>query len=280
MGLLLAASALLTSATATLSASVPTPPTGLKCVKSTSSSVTVEWMGNFQPSTIHLYDLEAGSTEAEAEAFPFSSVTVTPPSAPDPRKYTSNPHHNLTSTDVSKMSHMPLVVVAGLGIGTSATISQLKPDTDYFFKVRAHCAASGFFGCSGGKEQMIAGWSNFSAIIPCTTSKDDSAASAAALPVPAPLVETFWMEVWRVTENQKTYPDFLANHNTGTLKGDVSFLTATQGSGHFFDFETAPRVRYWYAPTQSAPQLDFPATVADRLLVVTASKSKRSTCPQ
>jgi hypothetical protein len=200
---------------------VPAPPTALKCAKSTGSSVTLEWTAS--PGSIHLYDLEAGGTATEAEAMPFTSVTVT---------------------------------------GTSATIDELKSSTDYFFKVRAHCAASGFEGCTGGKEQMIAGWSNFSSIVPCTTAtaatKSSAAtrsppAAAAALPSSAeqPLVDTMWLEVYRVTENMKTSPDYLANHNTGDLKGDVAFLTNSGGTmtpghsdSHFFDFVTSPRVRY------------------------------------
>ena len=30
--------------------------------------------------------------------------------------------------------------------------------------------------------------------------------------------DTMWLEVFRITENMQTYPDFLANHNSGTLK--------------------------------------------------------------
>jgi hypothetical protein len=37
----------------------------------------------------------------------------------------------------------PVVPSPSLGFGASATIDELKPATDYFFKVRAHCAAAG-----------------------------------------------------------------------------------------------------------------------------------------
>ena len=43
-----------------------------------------------------------------------------------------------------------------------------------------------------------------------------------------------------------TFPDYLANHNSGSRDGDVAFLTGAGygGHGHFFDFETSPRIRY------------------------------------
>lgn len=198
-------------AAANVGRTVPAPPTSLRCAKTTSSAVTLEWAAS--PGSIHLYDLEVGATNESAETMPFTSVTVT---------------------------------------GTTATIDELQPSTDYFFKVRAHCAASGFEGCTGGNAQMIAGWSNFSSIVPCTTSNTPTNPQpSAAVSVPTPLVDTMWLEVYRVTENMKTSPDFLANHNTGDLQGDAAFLTNSGGDmtpghsdSHFFDFITSPRVRY------------------------------------
>ena len=90
----------------------PAVPTGLTCEKATSTSITISWKGSTDG--IHLYDLEAGTTVSTAETFPFASVTV---------------------------SAKPL---------SYATIDELKPGTDYFFKVRAHSA-------SAGGAQMIAG---------------------------------------------------------------------------------------------------------------------------
>eukprot|EP01051_Picozoa_sp_SAG22_P009559 SAG22_NODE_804_length_7097_cov_173.117176_4_plen_453_part_00 len=198
---------------------LPAIPTGLRCGKATASSVTLEWQPAAAPAeraagALHLYDLEAGTTRAKAEAFPFSSITV--PAA-----------------------------------STSATIVELKHGTDYFFKLRVHCgvaASGGLAGCAGGDLQMISGWSNFTAAIPCTTATLESGAAAASGGelLPQPLVETFWLEAWRVTENQLTTPDFLANHNSGDLDGDVAFLSHSGGTGtsNFFDFMTSPRVRY------------------------------------
>lgn len=176
-------------------------------------------MGSYPPGGIHLYDLEIGTTAAKAAAFPFASVTVPAPANPDP----------------------------SLGTGAVATIDELLPGTDYFFKVRAHCGASGIVGCTGGDAQMIAGWSNFSQIVPCSTAPKGSAAVASAPPA-SPLVETFWVEAFRVSENMVSWPDFLADHNSGDLQGDVAFLTNSGGGpgsvGHFFDFDNSPRVRY------------------------------------
>lgn len=205
---------LVAGAGADIGRTVPAPPIALRCAKSTSTSMQLEWTAS--PGRIHLYDLEVGATEASTETMPFSSVTVT---------------------------------------GTSATIDELKPSTDYFFKVRAHCAATGFDGCTGGAAQMIAGWSNFSAIVPCTTSSATTTAvsqpSAAVKLHSVAAVDTMFLEVYRVTENMKTWPDFLANHNSGDLLGDSAFLTNSGGSmtpghsdSHFFDFITSPRVRY------------------------------------
>ena len=190
---------------------VPRPPTGLRCAASTSSSVTLDWMDSSAPGSIHIYDLEAGSTAAKARDFPFASVTVAAPATPSP----------------------------SLGFGAKATIEELRPSTDYFFKVRAHCSESGLLGCHGGAEQMIAGWSNFSAVIPCTTkaADDEEPPPAPATPVGGG-VETMWLEVFRVTENMMPWPDFLANHNTGDLHGDVAFMS--RGSGRFFNFSFSP----------------------------------------
>ena len=190
---------------------VPRPPTGLRCAAATSSSVTLDWMDSSAPGSIHIYDLEAGSTAAEARDFPFASVTVAAPATPSP----------------------------SLGFGAKATIEELRPSTDYFFKVRAHCSESGLLGCHGGAEQMIAGWSNFSAVIPCTTkaADDEEPPPAPATPVGGG-VETMWLEVFRVTENMMPWPDFLANHNTGDLHGDVAFMS--RGSGRFFNFSFSP----------------------------------------
>ena len=47
-----------------------------------------------------------------------------------------------------------------------------------------------------------------------------------------------WLEVFRVTENMMPWPDFLANHNTGDLHGDVAFMS--RGSGRFFNFSFSP----------------------------------------
>jgi hypothetical protein len=61
-----------------------------------------------------------------------------------------------------------------------------------------------------------------------------------------PRVNTLWIEVFRVTENMKTFPDYLANHNSGSADGDVAFLTGSGGgnASRFFNFSTSPRVRY------------------------------------
>ena len=60
---------------------------------------------------------------------------------------------------------------------------------------------------------------------------------------------TTWLEVFRVAENFVAWPDFLANHNSGTLEGDATFLTGSGGGTttnrtRFFDFYASPRVRY------------------------------------
>jgi hypothetical protein len=55
--------------------------------------------------------------------------------------------------------------------------------------------------------------------------------------------ETLWIEPLRVSENLMVWPDYLANHNSGTMEGDVAFLTGA-GAGHFFLFDTSPRVKY------------------------------------
>lgn len=202
---------------------VPAPPTGLRCGKATASSVTMQWAAppigaaERAAGAIHLYDLEVGLTPAKAVAFPTTSVTVP-------------------------------------GTALAATLDELQPGTDYFFKLRAHCGAAGLLGCSGGDGQMISGWSNFSAVVPCTTAAPDDAGAgagehgerAAVSRQPAAVVETFWLEAWRVTENMMTFPDYLSNHNSGDLDGDVAFLSHEGGTGrsHFFDFMSSPRVKY------------------------------------
>jgi hypothetical protein len=190
---------------------VPPVPHGLRCGAATAASATIEWNVPSDTASNHLYDLEVGRTAGSAIDFPFASVTVA-------------------------------------GTASTATIHQLKPDTEYYFKVRAHCSESGLQGCNGGDAQMISGWSNFSAAIPCKTKPSDGSAwtPPRVSPALAPLVETFWLEAYRVTENMMTFPDYLANHNSGDLDGDVAFLSGSGGTGrsNFFDFMTSPRVRY------------------------------------
>jgi hypothetical protein len=60
-----------------------------------------------------------------------------------------------------------------------------------------------------------------------------------------------WLEVYRVAENQLLEPDCLANHNSGSAEGDVTFLTGVGTSGRFFNFSSSPRVRY--SDTLSTP---------------------------
>ena len=56
--------------------------------------------------------------------------------------------------------------------------------------------------------------------------------------------DTTWIEVFRVSENMVTTPDFLANHNSGTAEGDVGFMSGCGNDCHFFNFGASPRVRY------------------------------------
>jgi hypothetical protein len=203
---------------------VPAAPRGLSCGASSSTSTTVDWgppaqqqqqQGQWGAIVHHLYDLEVGRTVEKAVSLPFASVTVP-------------------------------------GTATSATIGELQPQTAYFFKLRVHCSTSGLAGCAGGDAQMISGWSNFSSVISCSTTAAGDDGGAIGPPVtqpardPAPLVETFWLEAYRVTENFQTMPDFLANHNSGDLDGDIAFLSHEGGTGrsHFFDFMSSPRVKY------------------------------------
>jgi hypothetical protein len=198
-----------------LAAAVPPAPRGpFECSSewdqaSATASATLSWPQ--VPGSIHLYDLEVGTSEDGARQFPFASVTSATP---------------------------------------TATVGGLRPDTTYYFKVRAHCDGTGDDCPLGGLGQMIGGWSNFSSVVPCKTGQSITASPPSEPPTKATaaLVETEWLEVYRVTENQQTWPDFLANHDTGDIKGDSAFLTfaggGTHGKTHFFNFDTSPRVRY------------------------------------
>ena len=79
-----------------------------------------------------------------------------------------------------------------------------------------------------------------------------------------PRGDTLYIEPLRVAEQQLRVPDYLANHNSGTLQGDVGFLTAAGGSpapspgptrpptpGHFFDWQHSPRVKVRFEFTAS-----------------------------
>ena len=50
----------------------------------------------------------------------------------------------------------PATPSPSLGFGAKATIEELRPATDYFFKVRAHCSESGLLGCHGGARLQLA----------------------------------------------------------------------------------------------------------------------------
>jgi hypothetical protein len=108
-----------------------------------------------------------------------------------------------------------------VGSKTSATLRSLKPGKTYQFKVAAVEADH--------SKQFVSDAIAFS-----TLRKGR---------------ETFWIETYRVSENNKTTPDYLANHNSGSASGDTAFLTATGGGARnatpkFFSFDTSPRVRY------------------------------------
>ena len=81
-----------------------------------------------------------------------------------------------------------------------------------------------------------------------------------------------WLEVFRVTENMMPWPDFLANHNTGDLHGDVAFMS--RGSGRFFNFSFSP-VRLSTQPSS----ICLTCEVLVRSSRATASRSRRSTSP-
>eukprot|EP00035_Acanthoeca_spectabilis_P025849 m.460135 g.460135 ORF g.460135 m.460135 type:complete len:511 (-) comp21943_c0_seq1:139-1671(-) len=51
---------------------------------------------------------------------------------------------------------------------------------------------------------------------------------------------TIWINPHRVSENLLTTVDFLANHNSGTLQGDVGFMTFAGNSSHFFNLFGSP----------------------------------------
>jgi len=199
---------------------------------------------------------------------------------------------------------------------TTTVLSDLRPGTTYFARARAHASAAN----GGGREQMIVGWSNFSAAVAAKTSSAPLGAraldlrreggldpagpgsigvawswsaadaecvlragpaergqlrvraaarratltglaqgrafgvtlrcGAQALQVASePLLlrtgsaDSLWIEPMRVAENLITTPDYLSNHNSGTVSGDAAFLTGA-GAGHFFVFGTSPRVKY------------------------------------
>lgn len=262
-------------------------------------------------------------------AFAFFSSVVVPPSC-GPSSSTSvqiqcesveNTHLYEVSVGTNASSILTVPWSAVTSTRPSITISDLKPNTTYYFKARSHATAD----LSGGTRQMIMAWSNFTDAIPCRTkattrgapfsihncSIDDqsievrwvdtsvrqyrvfhreagtverawtavetSSSSArlqnlksgttynikiAALAdgiegAPSDVInfttrraatQTSWIEVYRVAENDLTWPDYLANHNSGSGDGDTAFLTGAGGGGrnasHFFNFDSSPRVRY------------------------------------
>jgi len=56
--------------------------------------------------------------------------------------------------------------------------------------------------------------------------------------------DTVWINPHRVSENQLLTVDFLANHNSGTLEGDVGFMTSSGNSSHFFNLFGSPLTSY------------------------------------
>lgn len=51
---------------------------------------------------------------------------------------------------------------------------------------------------------------------------------------------TVWINPHRISENELLTVDFLANHDSGTIEGDVGFMTFAGNSSHFFNLFGSP----------------------------------------
>mmetsp|Transcript_49553 Transcript_49553/g.91399 ORF Transcript_49553/g.91399 Transcript_49553/m.91399 type:complete len:423 (+) Transcript_49553:63-1331(+) len=101
---------------------------------------------------------------------------------------------------------------------TSFVLDQLLPNMVYRIRVRAHAA---------GRKSMGAGtWGPAGSPVQCASGNVVSPSKVAA-----PGVETFTMEVMRQSEFTSDV-DYLMNHNSGTILGDVGYLMVTSLFAH------------------------------------------------
>lgn len=102
---------------------------------------------------------------------------------------------------------------------TEADLDFLNGEQTIFLKVRAHIANMPSLGPGTWREPGNQ--------VECRTG---------ATPMPRkatlPNVETFMLEVMRESEFTDDV-DYLMNHNSGDIEGDVGFITMTASSGHF-----------------------------------------------
>jgi hypothetical protein len=105
---------------------------------------------------------------------------------------------------IGAFAQWTVVAVSAAAVDGLATMGGLMPGSTYAARLR--CAISGSASVT----------SNTIAI---------STATTYPITVRTGRPDTSWIEVFRVSENFVLTPDFLANHNSGSIEGDVGFMT-------------------------------------------------------
>lgn len=99
---------------------------------------------------------------------------------------------------------------------TSALVQDVLPDRSYWVRLRAHRAMSPSLGPGT--------WGPFGQVMQCSVGRGPASA-AEQLPKPAQ-EKTFWLEVLRESEYTIDV-DYLGNHNSGSVLGDIAIATST-----------------------------------------------------
>mmetsp|Transcript_65295 Transcript_65295/g.156061 ORF Transcript_65295/g.156061 Transcript_65295/m.156061 type:complete len:436 (+) Transcript_65295:55-1362(+) len=116
----------------------------------------------------------------------------------------------------------PILISSTRHNGLKFSQADLLPDTDYWIRIRAHAAQ---------RKSLGAGtWGDAGNAVKCRTGKKIDLPLAVAQSAVAPGHEAFTLEVMRQSEFTDEV-DYLMNHNSGTVLGDVGYLAVTAGWG-------------------------------------------------
>ena len=272
----------------------PPIPAGVACGATASNAIEIRWTAS--AAAVDIWDINVAASAESAAQFPFLSLTVAGGGAvtsgavidllPATSYWFKVRAHSAAAGRMQMMlgwsnfsravqcTSAPSPIAAVRNVRRAASASGVTWDvprtgcvqTTVSHRVDAPSAHAPWFSDAGSwrSSTAVGAWAPLRGVragddVWVRVDCDGALSDAVLLRNVVPRVDTTFIEPVRVAEQQLAVPDFLANHNSGTIRGDVGFLTAAGGTpapappgvptpaptpSRFFNWEFSPRVRY------------------------------------